>query len=278
MVLRIGVRLASTMEDVGEYLADATALEAAGVDSLWLEERSVLPVGGVGGPPGLDPWPLLAGVAAVTRRVRVGTAVSAIAAWPPILFATVAASLDRLSRGRLVIGAGTGDAPERFDGGGLPLDDRGRRLDEFVEAVRGVWSGSGEPFSGDHYVVPGVAVAAPVRPGGPPILFEAGGVAEQERAARLGDGLIHPGGPLEEVTSVVTSVLGLLEHEGRGGGFELWAQVPAPASRMEWRQTLAAYESAGLTGLIVAHDPRLLDLLRNPDAEDDRSDLVLAQG
>src|SRR5258708_25114611 len=109
--MRIGVLLPSTVGDVGEYLADASALEGAGVHTLWLGEPSLLPAGGA---PGLEPWPLVAGIAAVTHRVRLGTAASAIAAWPPFLFAAQAASLDQLSRGRLVVGAGAGGDPQRF--------------------------------------------------------------------------------------------------------------------------------------------------------------------
>lgn len=58
----------------------------------------------------------------------------------------------------------------------------------------------------------------------------------------------------------------------------LWVQVAAPPDRDAWRRTRAALEAAGATGLIVAHYPGLLDLLRNPDQEDDRMDLQLAQG
>jgi len=277
-VLRIGVRLPSTIGDVGEYLADACALEAAGVDSLWLGERSVLPAGGTGGVPGLDPWPLLAGIAAVTNRVRLGTAVSAIAAWPPVLFATMAASLDRLSRGRLMVGAGTGDDPQRFVAGGVPVHDGGQRLDEFIEVVRSIWSGRVEPFAGRHYTVPAVDVVRPGRQGGPPILIGTRSGSGYRRAARLGNGLLQPGGTAEEVRTAVAGVLEQREREGRRDGFELWTHVPAPASRSEWRETLDAYGATGVGGLIVAHDPRLLDLLRNPDIEDDRSDLALAQG
>jgi|SRR5438067_8351010 len=60
---------------------------------------------------------------------------------------------------------------------------------------------------------------------------------------------------------------------------EGWFEVPFPADKAAWRETLAEHESKGSAGVIIAMDDRLLDLLRNPDQEDDRSaDLQLAQG
>jgi hypothetical protein len=61
-------------------------------------------------------------------------------------------------------------------------------------------------------------------------------------------------------------------------GSERWARLPAPASRDHWRQLHEEAAAAGAAGVVVAISPRLLDLLRNPDVEEDRSDLRLAQG
>jgi len=57
-----------------------------------------------------------------------------------------------------------------------------------------------------------------------------------------------------------------------------WHRVPEPQGRDHWRALHAEAEAAGARGVLVALSPRLLDLLRNPDAEEDRSDLRLAQG
>ncbi|HEX6349232.1 MAG TPA: hypothetical protein VF160_07565 [Candidatus Dormibacteraeota bacterium] len=60
---------------------------------------------------------------------------------------------------------------------------------------------------------------------------------------------------------------------------EGWVEGQVPAGRQAWRELRAEHEAAGAAGILLAHDPRLLDLLRNPDQEDDRSqDLQLAQG
>ena len=58
-----------------------------------------------------------------------------------------------------------------------------------------------------------------------------------------------------------------------------WLEEPFPESKVAWRETQAAHDAKGTVGIILGTDPRLLDLLRNPDLEDDRSeDLQLAQG
>jgi hypothetical protein len=73
-----------------------------------------------------------------------------------------------------------------------------------------------------------------------------------------------------------------LEALARGrlqASLEGWSEVPFPADKAAWRATLAEHDGKGSVGVIIAMDARLLDLLRNPDQEDDRSaDLQLAQG
>src|SRR5215510_8016438 len=83
-----------------------------------------------------------------------------------------------------------------------------------------------------------------------------------DRRAGLADGVVVAGEPAERFRAA----------------FEPWASIKMPDDRETWRRLRREYEDAGATGLIVPFDPRLLDLLRNGDDEDDRSDLGLAQG
>jgi alkanesulfonate monooxygenase SsuD/methylene tetrahydromethanopterin reductase-like flavin-dependent oxidoreductase (luciferase family) len=62
------------------------------------------------------------------------------------------------------------------------------------------------------------------------------------------------------------------------GMSERWSTCELPAGRAEWRKLRAERETQGFVGLVLPNDPRLLDLLRNPDVEDDRQDLKLAFG
>lgn len=59
---------------------------------------------------------------------------------------------------------------------------------------------------------------------------------------------------------------------------EAWKQIDMPANRVAWKDTLRTHETAGAEGVIVAWDQRLIDLLRSPDADDDRSDLLMSTG
>lgn len=63
--------------------------------------------------------------------------------------------------------------------------------------------------------------------------------------------------------------------EGEG---ERWLRLPFPKNRDEWRELVREHEAAGVSGLVLPNDPRLLDLVRNPDVVEDRSDIKLAQG
>lgn len=99
-----------------------------------------------------------------------------------------------------------------------------------------------------------------------------------DRRAGLADGLVGFSESPERFRAVVEPVARMREREKLTGPFELWAAIKMPDDRESWRRTRQEYEAAGATGIIVPADPRLLDLLRNGDEEDDRSDLGLAQG
>jgi Luciferase-like monooxygenase len=93
-VLRVGVRLPDAPGRIGDYLADVTALEAAGADSIWLDTSTEASV---------EPWILLGAIAAVTHRVRLGIRVGPAAGLP-----TTVDKLMRLSGGRVVVGVRSG--------------------------------------------------------------------------------------------------------------------------------------------------------------------------
>jgi alkanesulfonate monooxygenase SsuD/methylene tetrahydromethanopterin reductase-like flavin-dependent oxidoreductase (luciferase family) len=275
---RIGVKLPFRFRTAGEFLADAQAYEAAGVHSLWVAEGTFRTADDAQVPPGLDPWTQLAAVAAVTSRVLLGTSVSIVAQWPPALFAQMITTLEHLSRARMIIGAGVGSERVQLEATGVPYEQRGARLDEFIEVVRRVWHGDPDPFEGRFYRTPAMKVVRAVREGGPPILV--GGLSEPgfRRAARLGDGFIHRGGSPEQVKKEFDQVLHFRREAGRTGDFELWVQVRSPQDRDAWRETLQDYGQTGATGVIASHAPNLLDILRNPDSENDRQDLLIATG
>jgi alkanesulfonate monooxygenase SsuD/methylene tetrahydromethanopterin reductase-like flavin-dependent oxidoreductase (luciferase family) len=105
--------------------------------------------------PLVDPWVALAAIATTTSRIRIGTMVTPLARRHPWQLARETVSLDHLSGGRLVLGAGLGDSNQEFEQFGQPRDAKVRvaMLDEGLEVLTGLWSA--EPFSyrGEHYHV-----------------------------------------------------------------------------------------------------------------------------
>lgn len=99
-----------------------------------------------------------------------------------------------------------------------------------------------------------------------------------DRRVGLADGLLAFGESPEQFRAAVEPVAQLRERERLTGPFERWAAIKMPDDRPTWKRLRDDYEAAGATGIIVPIDPRLLDLLRNGDDEEDRSDLGLAQG
>ncbi|MGH3394314.1 MAG: LLM class flavin-dependent oxidoreductase, partial [Streptosporangiaceae bacterium] len=136
-----------------------------------------------------EPLVTLAALAAVTTRIRVQTEVLLAPLRQPALLAKQAATLDRLSGGRLTLGLGVGDARRRddFAAAGTDPRTRGRRLDEQLAIMRRIWSG--QPYEA------GPIGPAPARPGGPEVLFGGFRPAALERVARWGDGFLAAAPP-----------------------------------------------------------------------------------
>lgn len=203
-MLKIGVRLPCPVDDIGEHLADVRALEAAGVDSIWLDR---------GPTPGQDPWMVLAAAAVITGRVGLGISIVPTDLRATEILTQRLVALQHLSRGRGMVR--------------IEFASPSESLDECIALVRRA--------CGD----------------GLPVLLEA---AAFPRALEVRQG------------------------EGANAPPELWAEVAEPDSRASWKEARRACDEKGATGVIVPFGPRLLDILRRPDEEDDRSDLFVAQG
>ncbi len=124
----------------------ARAAEAAGFESLWGGEHVVLP--DPQAPPSplgpgdriVDPVVALAFLAAVTTRVRLGTGIIILPQRNPLVLAKELATLDVLSNGRLIFGVGVGYLEPEFRALGAPFEDRGRVADEYLAAMRAIWT------------------------------------------------------------------------------------------------------------------------------------------
>ncbi|WP_329310277.1 LLM class flavin-dependent oxidoreductase [Streptomyces sp. NBC_01262] len=134
----------------------------------------------------------------------------------PVLAAQMAATYQRITRGRLLLNVVTGgdSAEQRRFGDHLDHDQRYARTDEFLQVVRGVWEGRPYDFHGAHYQVDGGLVALPPEPR-PQIFFGGSSPAAGPVAARNADVYLTWGEPPEQVKRKIDWIRGLAETEGR---------------------------------------------------------------
>jgi probable F420-dependent oxidoreductase len=197
-LVRYGVCLANvgTYSDPHAAVRVARAAEDAGWDALFVWDHLAF----VWGPPAADPWVTLAAIAAATSKLTIGTAVTPVARRRPQVLAQQVATLDVLSCGRVVFGAGLGGSPSEFGKFGEPTDAKVRAamLDEGLELLRKLWSGGEVTHSGEHYTVEGVTLAPTPVQERVPIWIGGNKAASQHRAARwdgwIPDSAYPPGG------------------------------------------------------------------------------------
>jgi probable F420-dependent oxidoreductase len=165
-----------------------------------------------------DPLDTLAYVAGLTTTLGLATGLLVLPMHNPLVLAKRAATVDRLSRGRLRLGVGLGWLREEIESAGVDFASRGQRADEAIDAMRALWSGDrshGAHFEGEHFRFSGVhSFPRPVRPEGVPI--EVGGTspAAIRRAARRGDGWLSLG----LRGDALTEALRCLEDQARAAG------------------------------------------------------------
>lgn len=153
----------------------------------------------------------LAAAAAVTSRIRLTTSVLLAPLYPnAALLAKQAASLDRLSGGRLVLGLGLGGREDDYAASGLEVTGRGRRFDAQLEAMKRVWRG-------EELGLAGAVGPRPVREGGPQLVLGGGTEASFRRAARFADGWIMGGGTPEMFAQGAAGIDAAWREAGRDG-------------------------------------------------------------
>lgn len=175
--------------------AVAKAAEAAGFESLWTGEHVILPdpqVPPAPVPPEYpmdDPTVALAFVAAHTSKIRLGTGIIILPQRNPVVLAKELASLDVLSKGRLIFGIGVGYLKPEFDAIGAPFDHKGARSEEYLAAMIALWSMEKPEFSGRWVNFKGVnANPRPAQKPHPEIVFGGHTPEAYSRAARLARG------------------------------------------------------------------------------------------
>jgi alkanesulfonate monooxygenase SsuD/methylene tetrahydromethanopterin reductase-like flavin-dependent oxidoreductase (luciferase family) len=248
--MRFGICLANigAFADPHLPLELAVAAEASGWDGVFTWDHLAF----VWGAPAADPWTVLAAVAASTNRVRIGTAVTPVARRRVQVLAHQVATLDRLSNGRVVFGAGLGGSPSEFGKFGEPTDAKQRAvmLDEGLELLRKLWSGDEVAHRGAHYTVDGVTLSPPPVQKHLPIWIGGDRPASLRRAGRW-DGWIADSADPTGMTLSPDDVGRSIETIGGGEDFEV-----AVLGQSD-RGNPAEYERAGATWWLEnLHDHR----------------------
>ncbi len=171
-----------------EHVADlAVAGEQAGFDSVWVMDHfwQLPPLGGPTQPM-LEAYTLLGGLAARTRRVKLGTLVTGVTYRNPALLAKMATTLDIVSSGRAMLGLGAAWYEEEHDALGFDFPRAGERLDRLEEALqicRSMFTEEAPSFAGKHYrIEKALNIPRPVQPNGPRIMVGGSG---EKRTLRL---------------------------------------------------------------------------------------------
>ena len=161
-----------------------------------------------------DMWTSFAAMAAVTTRIKLVCGVYVLPIRNPIEVAKQAATLAILSQGRFALGSGTGWMKEEFDAYDIPFTGRGKRMDEMLEIMQGLWTGEMFEYQGKYFDFPPIQIS-PHSSYKVPLYF--GGTAEValRRAARVGDGWIGAGNAPEDVPKVMRQLQTLRREFGR---------------------------------------------------------------
>ena len=170
----------------------ARLAETLGYDSVWAADHVTVSYGDLGrlGQRWFDPIVLLAHLAAHTKRVKLGTDVLVLPYRHPLVVAKTVATLDRLSGGRVILGAGTGYIEPEFRALGVPYETRGARMDECLRVIRQAWTGAGgQSHHGRFFQFTGMHVEPrPLQRPHPPIWVAGAGPRVIRRAVELAEG------------------------------------------------------------------------------------------
>ncbi len=183
----------------------ARKAEELGYHSIWVSDHIIIPRKIDSPYPGgrfpVQPeWPFLEPVstllfaAAVTQRVRLGSSVLVITQRQPVLLAKQLATLDVLSGGRLIFGAGAGWMKEEFQALNVPIANHGPRMAEYLEVIRRCWTEDDPSFEGRYYKLGDVGFyPKPAQKPHPPIWVGGWADGALRRVAKYGDAW-HPAG------------------------------------------------------------------------------------
>ncbi|MEE3330756.1 MAG: LLM class F420-dependent oxidoreductase [Myxococcota bacterium] len=241
----------------------AQLAEKLGFESVWTFEHAIVPNdyeskypyspdGKMGTAPEtnfVDPLIALTAVAAQTKTIRLGTGVNILSQANPLYVAKQAASLDFVSNGRFELGVGIGWLREEFQAAGTPFERRGARFDDYIQAMRKVWSGDTVEHKSDFLDWTGFkSYPVPIQNPFPVVIGGTKGKAF-ERTARYGNGWFAPTASTEQLAPMIEKLDAACAEVGRDRAeievTAMWFPNPADLSDVD------RYAELGVSRLIV---------------------------
>ncbi len=274
--MKFGLRYCNT----GRYVDPAKAVELvqageeAGFESAWTVEHTVVPegyqsaypysddgkmAGGKDDVPLPDPLIWMAYAAAATKRIKLATGIMILPQHSPVVAAKQIATLDYMSGGRVLLGIGVGWMREEFDAIGTPFDDRGPRTDDYVGAMRALWSQEKATYQGEFASFENIYCRPQPVNGSVPIIVGGHSKPAARRAGRLGDGFFPARGAPAELIAIARD--SATQHGRDPDALEVTTSLPDDLDDIP---SLAA---AGVTRLLVPVTPMagLRTRLGNPE-------------
>ncbi len=196
-----------------------------------------------------DPWCLISAMAAVTSNLEFTTSIYIAPARDLMTVAKLVGTAAVISRDRAHLGVGVGWCAEEFTATGQCFEDRGRRLDDMIPALRALWAGGWVEYHGSHYDVPRMQMnPSPRRP--VPIYVGGHSAPAIRRAARLGDGWLGAGAYTpEEAWHYLGALRSALVSEGRADKpYRIYLALAARPDIDLYRR----FEDAGVTDMVCA--------------------------
>ncbi|SVC82972.1 uncharacterized protein METZ01_LOCUS335826, partial [marine metagenome] len=201
-----------------DLLTVARAAEAAGLDFVGVCDHVAIPDNEYAAnmrTTWYDPVATLAWLGAQTASIGLLSVVWVAAYRHPLLTASSFGTLSHLTGGRVILGVGAGHVEAEFEALGIDYHQRGRILDECIDAVRGAWADTYVNHEGDHFSYSDVGVAPGPPNGNLPIWVGGAGAPAWKRCGRQGDGYIPMGAPRDAYPEIIDTIHRAAEEAGR---------------------------------------------------------------
>jgi probable F420-dependent oxidoreductase len=263
--MKFGLSFASTVAfDSDTSLEICRKAESLGFDSVWgaehvilptkidsrypYTEDGIIPVARDSAIP--DPLIWLAYVASTVPSMKLGTCILILPQRNPLVLAKELGTLDHLSGGRVELGIGVGWLKEEFDALGIEWEGRGSRTNEYMEALRMLWSGPEVEFHGKYVDFPKVTVNPRPVNGTIPIIVGGDSKAAVRRAGRLADGYYPGTSDPAELRRLITELHAVAIDAGRRPE-DIQINVNPNRESIDAARDIALYEEMGVSRILI---------------------------